>query len=41
MSSSDYISDGYKDLSHMATDEFYISEAFMDKMTVHLSLIHI
>ena len=37
MSSSDYISDGYKDLSHMATDEFYISEAFMDKMTVHIA----
>ena len=37
MSSSDYISDGYKDLSHMDTEEFYISEAFMDKMTVHIA----
>jgi ATP-dependent 26S proteasome regulatory subunit len=37
MSSSDYISDGYKDLSHMNTEEFYISEAFMDKMTVHIA----
>ena len=37
MSSSDYISDGYKDLSHMNTEEVYISEAFMDKMTVHIA----
>jgi SpoVK/Ycf46/Vps4 family AAA+-type ATPase len=37
MSSSDYISDGYKDLSHMDTEEFYISETFMDKMTVHIA----
>ena len=39
MSSSDYVSDGFKDLSKMKenADEFYISEAFMDKMTVHIA----
>jgi len=37
MSSSDYISDGFKDLSNMTDEGFYISEAFLDKMTVHIA----
>ena len=37
MSSSDYISDGYKDLSNMTTEGYYISEEFLDKMTVHIA----
>lgn len=37
MSSSDYISDGFKDLSNMTTEGFYISESFLDKMTVHIA----
>jgi len=39
MSSSDYVSDGFKDLSKMKenSDEFYISETFMDKITVHIA----
>ena len=37
MSSSDYISQGFKDLSNMTTEGYYISEAFLDKMTVHIA----
>ena len=37
MTSTDYISDGFKDLSNMSTEGFYISESFLDKMTVHIA----
>ena len=37
MSSSDYISDGYKDLTNLSTEGFYISESFLDKMTIHIA----
>jgi pantothenate kinase-related protein Tda10 len=37
MSSSDYVSGGFKDLSNMTTEGYYISESFLDKMTVHIA----
>lgn len=37
MSSSDYISGGFKDLSNLSIEGFYISESFLDKMTVHIA----
>jgi len=37
MSSQDYLSDGLKSLDNIDTDGYYISKAFMDKMTLHVT----
>ena len=37
MSSSDYISDGFKDVSNMTDEGYYISKSFMDKFCVHIA----
>lgn len=36
MSSSDYVSDGFKDLNNMTDEGYYISKGFMDRVTVHI-----
>jgi hypothetical protein len=37
MSSYDYISAGAKNLDNLDADGFYISPAFLDKMTLHVA----
>ncbi len=37
MSSYDYISQGVKNLDNLDADGFYISPAFLDKMTLHIA----
>ena len=37
MSSSDYISDGFKDVSNMTDEGYYISKGFMDRFCVHIA----
>ena len=37
MSSSDYVSDGFKDVSNMTDEGYYISKSFMDKFCVHIA----
>ena len=37
MQGSDYVSDGFKDLSNMTDEGYYISKSYMDKITVHVA----
>ena len=37
MSSSDYVSDGFKDVSNMTDEGYYISKGFMDRFCVHIA----
>jgi len=37
MSSSDYISQGFKDVSNMTDEGYYISKGFMDRFCVHIA----